>query len=306
MNKKKILIGASLAIIAVVAIALLQPSSAKKIGYCFNNSSDSVSISTPQADPAYTRFIALGDSGENSPSLKSIAISAKKYCETNGCDFGLLLGDNFYENGLQSLADKENLATFEDNFNSANIPFYAVLGNHDVKGDTQAQIEYSKVNKNWIMPNYNFKFATNQAEFYATNSNCGFFPIFWYLKQDKNLSKWQVQARHHSLLSLGPHGNSDALDRFISANFTKTNINIAGHNHLLEYIESAGISYLTSGAASRPSVDKTISTDPSPKFSYDKAGYVWVELSQDSAKFRYLDENSNLLYESEVQRHALN
>ena len=43
------------------------------------------------------RFVALGDTGTGDENQKKVAASAKRTCQKDGCDFVLLLGDNFYQ-----------------------------------------------------------------------------------------------------------------------------------------------------------------------------------------------------------------
>ena len=48
-----------------------------------------------------------------------------------GFGFVVLLGDNFYEDGVASVDDPQWQTKFEDPYANIDLPFYAVLGNHD-------------------------------------------------------------------------------------------------------------------------------------------------------------------------------
>lgn len=51
------------------------------------------------------RFIAVGDVGSGSPDQYKVAEAMKNKCNSDGCDFVLLLGDNIYNDGVDSIAD---------------------------------------------------------------------------------------------------------------------------------------------------------------------------------------------------------
>lgn len=68
-----------------------------------------------------------------------------------GIEFIISVGDNFYTNGVASVDDPMWKTSFEDIYKGANlfIDWYPVLGNHDYRGNPQAQIDYSKRSRRW-------------------------------------------------------------------------------------------------------------------------------------------------------------
>lgn len=113
-------------------------------------------------------FLAIGDWGgqdaapystqtevENAAGIGSLASSSN-------VSFVMLLGDNFYENGIRG--DDHNARfgeTFEAVFAApslATMPFYAILGNHDYRGNVTAQVAYTDLSSRWRFPSlyYNF------------------------------------------------------------------------------------------------------------------------------------------------------
>ena len=55
--------------------------------------------------PKLVRFITLGDTGKGNADQRRVAVAARDLCAARGCDFALLLGDNIYEEGVETIDD---------------------------------------------------------------------------------------------------------------------------------------------------------------------------------------------------------
>merc|ERR1719201_2516370 len=79
--------------------------------------------------------------------------------------FALALGDNFYSSGVKSVTDSRFEHTFEQCFTGESLSadtgfkFHVVAGNHDHRGNVQAQIDYSKNSARWSFPDYYYSFT---------------------------------------------------------------------------------------------------------------------------------------------------
>jgi hypothetical protein len=78
-----------------------------------------------------------------------IAQAMASYASNKPADFLIALGDNFYNNGVASTSDSLWTSMYKNiyNYDSLQIPWYAIFGNHDYgsnkgAGSTQAQIDY--------------------------------------------------------------------------------------------------------------------------------------------------------------------
>ena len=93
--------------------------------------------------------------------------------EKIGSQFVLALGDNFYDNGIQTNCyDPRFSQTFADVFTEDNLqtkwcvcvlscvvplnhrPRYVLAGNHDHYGNVSAEIAYTGLSPRWTFPNY--------------------------------------------------------------------------------------------------------------------------------------------------------
>ena len=60
-----------------------------------------------EAEPVEIKFVAMGDAGKANEGQKLVAKAIKEKCDKDGCDFVILLGDNIYDSGVDSLQDKQ-------------------------------------------------------------------------------------------------------------------------------------------------------------------------------------------------------
>ena len=122
----------------------------------------SACTSEPEPEPESTdydpvHFIALGDTGEGNLEQYAVADVMAQVCADQGCDFVLLLGDNIYDTGVEALDDLQWQNKFELPYADLDLPFYAVLGNHDYGNAVDEeranfQVAYSDLSEKWRMP----------------------------------------------------------------------------------------------------------------------------------------------------------
>lgn len=172
-----------------------------------------VSISIPcRAD---IRFVSFGDMGANSPELADVTACVGKYAARR--DFSILLGDNFYPNGVSSVDDPQ-FALFRDVVaKDTTRPHYVVLGNHDYMQNVHAQIEYSKVDPRWLMPSSYYQWTFEDGDtiicaYFVDTMNLDPAQLAWL---DKALSSddcrdnagWRIVSGHYPIWSAGFYGD---------------------------------------------------------------------------------------------------
>lgn len=102
--------------------------------------------------------------------LYPVARAAQEVCQSQGCDFGVLLGDNIYPDGATLGADGiSDARRFADMLDrpygrfGADIPgftLYALLGNHDwyhSREGALAQLEYLRRHPRFTMPDFFYR-----------------------------------------------------------------------------------------------------------------------------------------------------
>ena len=223
-------------------------------------------------------YLSFGDWGETGLLKQRVAdiIKQKKP------DAILSLGDNFYEYGIEehdiSRWEREFVAYYPD------VSFYAILGNHDYLGNVYAQIKYSTLNPNWIMPHryYNrmykdvhlialdtFELATTES--LRNSLAMGMKPDTFIekinqLKREKqlvwleevlkrNTSTYIIVFGHYPIFSNGTHGDTVELCSILLPLLKKYKVNLylSGHDHNICHKEVDGLHCIVSGCGSRMS-----------------------------------------------------
>src|SRR5215469_1276932 len=104
---------------------------------------------------ASLNFLAVGDWGRHGQDGQSeVALRMGESAEQLSARFVISVGDNFYDNGVTGVDDPAWKTSFEDVYaaQSLQVPWYVALGNHDYRGNSQAQLDYSALSSRWRMP----------------------------------------------------------------------------------------------------------------------------------------------------------
>ncbi len=248
-------------------------------------------LTVPQ-DLKEVKFLILGDIGSGTDNQRQVAVSSQETCENRGCDLVLLAGDNFIQSGVTCTEDEQWYQKFELMY-SQNLPFFAILGNHDLKGNWKAQIDYTKISERWNMPATNYDFTAGPVLFQAINTTCT-IKTLWRIFR-KSSQTWKLVLGHHPVISSGRHGGMTWLERLI---ISKSGIDffVSGHNHVLEHLVYKGFDQIVSGGGGSP-----IQYSKRPRLSINQYfnenhGYVWAHITDTQANFHYFDINGNELY----------
>jgi len=235
-------------------------------------------------------FAVIGDSGTGGSSQYQIAQRLTAIRAKFPFDIVLMMGDNLY--GGNGPLDYEN--KFERPYKellSANVKFYATLGNHD---DTNQRL-YKPFNMNGERY-YTFKPPNASVRFFSLDSNYMDPPqIAWLEKELANSqSDWKIMFFHHPMYSSGgTHGSDLKLREQLEPIFVKYGVDVVlnGHDHFYERIKpQKGIQYfVTGGAAKLRSGD--IKKGPLTEKGFD-TGYhfMLVEIAGDNFHFQVISD----------------
>jgi tartrate-resistant acid phosphatase type 5 len=268
------------------------------------------------------RFYALGDTGlATEPRARAIEALAAR-AERDPADFVLLLGDNFYESGIQSADDARWKTDFEELFGapSLQVPFHAVLGNHDHFGRIEAQVEYTAKSTRWRMPARYRAFTSGTQGTHDTGVRADFFLLDtdpMLLQEDHDLEQlawletelakdaapWRIAAGHHPLRSGGLH-RGEPVPAELAGLFEQGEVDLylSGHDHDLQLLTgSEPWLQVVSGATAKP---RPTALGEGSRFASSDPGFVVVELDAEALRIEFVTAPGETRHVEQVPRRA--
>jgi acid phosphatase len=282
--------------------------------------------------PKTLSFIAMGDWGRQGEyHQRDVAVQMGVVAKQLDIDFVLALGDNFYPNGVQSVADPQWRSSFEDIYtaHSLNVDWYVVLGNHDYRGNPEAQLQYSAISRRWRLPARYYSFTRTvtegvTAEFFVIDTSP--FIKDYRLEPDRyavagidtvaqrqwldstlaaSTAQWKFIVGHHNIYSGGKRPVLEDMAEFVNPRLAAYGVTayLSGHEHQLEDIVPAGSSthYLISGAGSETRPTTGIA---GTRFVASRSGFMALSIGAETVTVQAIDYTGKLLYRTAIPRYA--
>ena len=285
--------------------------------------------------PTPARFLVVGDWGRNGASnQREVAAQMGKTAENVGCQCVFSVGDNFYQDGVQSIDDPQWRSSFEEIYSarSLQVPWYVALGNHDYRGVPQAQIDYMKSSARWRMPSRYYKVSgTSIGAPHLDAFVIDTAPLVHQYRDDvhsqialnvagqdvdaqlrwldeqlgSSRAAWKVVVAHHTIYSGGSgHGDTPETKQLIEPLLRKHRVQayINGHDHDMQHIRRDGVHYICCGAGSevRP-VEPTSGT----LFCKSVSGFAVLASHPEELTVEFRDFTGVSLYRAAIPRHAM-
>ncbi|TKY61094.1 Purple acid phosphatase 17 [Spatholobus suberectus] len=285
----------------------------------------------PSKHDGSLNFLVIGDWGRRGAYNQSeVAFQMGKVGEELDIDFVVSTGDNFYDNGLTSVHDH----AFEESFTkiytakSLQKQWYSVLGNHDYRGDAEAQLSrvLREIDSRWLclrsfivdseLVEIFFVDTTPFVDEYFTEPKEHKYdwrgigpqkPYITNLLKDLELAlrestaRWKIVVGHHAIRSVGHHGDTQELINQLLPILQANNIDfyMNGHDHCLEHISDteSPIQFLTSGAGSKAwRGDIKGMNRRGLNFFYDGQGFMSMKLTHTDATIEFYDVFGKVLH----------
>lgn len=209
-------------------------------------------------DVLSVKFAVIGDSGRGTDLQREVGAQMAAFRERFPFAFVVMLGDNIYE-GPASPDDYRK--KFEEPYRpllDADVPFYAVLGNHD--DPRQRFYPPFRMNGNRY---YTFtppvgaltKFDVRARFFALDSTNLDADQLRWLGEElRKSDADWKICLMHHPVYSSGRYRQRAwFIRRAVEPLFVANGVDIvfSGHEHIYERMwPQRGIQYFISGGAS--------------------------------------------------------
>ncbi len=296
----------------------------------FNSCSDEGDNLDKEPERA-VRFLAIGDFGRDGVNTQlAVAAAMETVALAKPLDFVLALGDNFYPDGVSSVDDPQWKTSFEDIYigeGLKDIPWYAILGNHDYLSNPDAEVAYSKVNSQWRMPHryYTITITTKSQKVRLVVIDTSPFEKSYY--RDPSMVKnfvgdtatqriwmdsvfalndatWTIVAGHHPFFTGGARANlTNSVRESLLPDFNKYNVQayFSGHEHDLQHIKPDDIKLNQfvsgTGAETRPT-----GSIPGTKFSASENGFMAVEVVSTEVRVYVINSKLDTLYQTVITK----
>lgn len=282
-------------------------------------------------EPGKVKFVVIGDTGKGNAGQKKVADAIQAKCESDGCDFVMVLGDNIYGDGVNGVDDPQFQSKFEIPYQNLNLPFYMVLGNHDYGGNGRGyeieksfyQVQYTEKSQRWVMPAHYYKFKAENTSFFALDTNAQVFNLANEQSDDVSkwigeaTSTWKIAFGHHPYKSNGVHGNAGGYDnlpedvpmfagtgvkKFAESVWCgKVDLYLSGHDHSRQWLDSTceGTVLVVSGAGA------TVTSLPGKNASLFQAntiGFLYMVIEGKKLTGQFVNENSVVEFERILEK----
>jgi acid phosphatase len=250
-------------------------------------------------------FFVIGDWGDPASQQKEVALAMAVTAAQTPPRMIISVGDNFYPRGVTSAKDELWKVAFEEVYDQPALkcPWYAVLGNHDRKGNSEAETEFEKIDPRWHMPSRYYSHIESLAEggdveffFLDTTLVVGneastetdqiqFDWLNRMLTQSK--AQWRIVVGHHPVFSGGHHGGTPALVARLKPllDLHKVQVYLGGHDHDMQHILVDGVHYLIAGSGSKTrstgKIDGTL-------FAASELGFLRARLLADRMEINFI------------------
>ncbi|MFT4027790.1 MAG: tartrate-resistant acid phosphatase type 5 family protein [Novosphingobium sp.] len=286
------------------------------------------------AKPASASFLVVGDWGrEGGFNQREVGTAMGRRAAETGARFVVTTGDNFYEDGVQSVTDPLWKASFEDVYTAPSLqrPWYGVLGNHDYRGSPQAQLDYAKQSTRWRMPSRYYKIAGAEhglptVDLFMIDSS----PLVVKYRTDekqalrdnvlaqdtaaqlkwlddelgRSRAAWKLVFTHHPSYSGGSsHGNTAEMIGQVDPILARHGVQalVFGHDHDMQHIVRDGLHHIGTGCGSQI---RPVSAIEGTQWCLSSSGFARLQVEHEMLGLEFRDQSGRQVYRARIGRVA--
>lgn len=271
---------------------------------------------TESADKRALSVAVVGDWGTAGRQQKKVASGMALWAASNDAKAVVSVGDNFYPSGVQSVSDKMFNTHYESIYTSPSlhVPWIVALGNHDHRGSVQAQIDYTRRSKRWIMPAryYTHTVADSSAGdvFFIVLDTTPFLQSAQEAERQTafadsaaaaSTARWKVIVVHHPMRSNSHYGDTKVLIKKIKPVAERHGIRLvlAGHDHDLQINRGDGDEFISVVSGAGGGLRKS-GRGSTTLFQASTAGFVGLRFFRDSLRVAAVDSEGKELYTTSI------
>ena len=287
--------------------------------------SEKASVVTSETFGKSFNFIIVSDWGWNGyKHQQEVADQMAKTADSINAKFIATCGDNFQLSGVASTQDPLWALNFENVYKglSLQVEWFPVLGNHDYKGNTQAEIDYSKISRRWRLTDHYYTFSKkvndsisarfifldtpplveeyHKKDGYPDVVNQDTAKQMRWLKEVLSNAKeqWILVFGHHPIYSASKkHGNTKEMIAGVKPLLEQYHAQIyfCGHDHDLQHLHEKGgkVDYIVTGTGGET---RECSSNELSIFSKSEPAFSAVSMKGDSLRICFIGVKGNIIY----------
>ena len=269
------------------------------------------------------RFLVISDwGGYGSDDQKAVGVAMDKEAENIHAQFVITAGDNFHGNGISSEKDPRWKTEFEDIYNGKNlsIPWYPTLGNHDNRGNAEAELKYSQLSTRWKFPSRYYaqeETAGDSLNVLIVHLDTSPFIREYRTRKDNNhilsqdpeiqliwldsvlshsKSLWKIVVGHHPVYSAATaHGDQqDMIDKILPVlQKYQIPVYINGHDHILQHLRNGGLDFFICGDGAKP---RDVVERKDVVFGVKSLGFMSILIDKDGMHANFINSENKVLH----------
>ncbi len=294
-----------------------------------------VEFQRPDIPAGATSIYVANDLGRNGYfEQKTVAELMGWMADVVDPEFVAAIGDVHHFEGVASVNDPLWMTNYELIYTHPDLmlDWYAILGNHEYRGNTQAVLDYTAVSRRWVMPNRYYALEKDVDEgdekilfvFIDTAPlidkyrrdtedypDAGRQPIEPQLKWLEDTlaaskAKWKVVFGHHPIFADTDKNESERTDlqKRVKPLLDKYGVDayICGHIHNFQHIQAkdSRVQYFvnTSGSLARHNVKPIEGT----QFCSGDEGFMVLSANDDVMRFFLINYKGEIIYQYEIKK----
>lgn len=272
-------------------------------------------------------FYIANDLGRNGYyDQKIVAQTMGRMAETIDVEFVVAAGDVHHFEGVRSVSDPLWMTNFELIYTHPDLmmPWYAICGNHEYRGNTQAIIDYSNISGRWNVPSRYYTFVKEEdgtevrivmidttplidkyredTEKYADASKSDYNEQLAWL--DSILAnadeEWVIVVGHHPIYAYTDKSESERTDMqqrvdTILRKHGNVDMYVCGHIHTFQHIRVDGsdIDYVVNASGS---LGRDVEPIEGTVFCSGETGWSLVTADEKTLSLYMLDKYGKVLH----------
>jgi tartrate-resistant acid phosphatase type 5 len=272
-------------------------------------------------------FLVVSDlGGKGGSGQVAVARQMGRTAAAQKSSFVITCGDNYHGSGIDRADSPRWKTEFEDVYKdrSLMIPWYATLGNHEYRGNPEAEIAYTKLSPRWKMPARYYSHTekideANEALFVHLDTSP--FVRSYHKKtslyrvagQDSKAqvrwlesvlaassARWKIVVGHHPIYAAaGAHGDTKELVARVLPLLEKYGVQFyfCGHDHVLQHLVHGKVNFFVCGGGS---THRGVKERPDVRFGAGSMGFLAMTLTPAEAKAAYIDDQGKELYRTRI------